>query len=220
MEINLGSALEDTLYVERRVFNRVNLVQGFDVFSSKLNTTLKGGGVPNSYSLDDVIINVGNKQKIQCDSNDKYLYFINLEHSALLDLNVVSQINLLSKLMVKCKSSIVIVVAEYNPAVIRSAAVEYFLNDAGVFIALDNVTFESAFTLDFSRHEFVKFDFKYVLRRINDVKFVDWLFYLRELGIKIITYNIERKDEYDLARALPFDFFVESTLEFSFGDSK
>lgn len=150
-------------------------------------------------------INIFKKSIITMESQ---AYFVNVERFSLMDQCVVKSLCMLNKRLKYFNSYLVVEITErhdvLSPYTIEA---EYILKDADILIALDDFSYDSVVILDDTRHDFIKLDMRYVKSNKNNKYFVDWLYNVNEIGIKLIAERVETKNDYLLAKSLPFNYF-------------
>ncbi|WP_326515522.1 EAL domain-containing protein [Shewanella sp. D64] len=135
-------------------------------------------------------------------------YFINVERFSLLDNHVVKSLCRLSQSFQRTGSTLVVEITERHIALSPyTIEAEYKLKEANILIALDDFTYDVHSELNAARHDYVKFDLRYIRDNRYFNTFVDWAFEIKELGVKIIVECVETEHDALLAHSLPFDYF-------------
>lgn len=139
---------------------------------------------------------------------ERQAYFVNVERFSLMDRSVVESLCTLNRRLSRFNSYLIVEITERNEGLSPyTIEAEYVLKDSDVLIALDDFTYESVVVLDDTRHDFLKLDMRYVNSKRGDQEFVNWLYDVSEIGIKIVAERVETKGDYLLAQSLPISYF-------------
>lgn len=156
-----------------------------------------------------LLIEIINKIYIyQQRNNTKGIYFfINIERFSLLDSVVIDKLCELNLFISKFNSKVVIELTERHIEINKYIVEAQFkLRDAGMYIALDNFTYQSGLLPSELICDFVKMDISYIKSMISQVWFIDWLYHMEEHGIKMVAERIETQQDYLLALSLPINY--------------
>ncbi|WP_276516358.1 EAL domain-containing protein [Shewanella sairae] len=140
-------------------------------------------------------------------SSMNYSYFLKVERFSLLDQYVVEKLCDLSRYIECFGSTLIVEITERHLQLYKyTIEGEYALKDAGAILALDGFTYESNIVLDVTRHDVIKLELSYVRESLAKAEFIEWLYTIKELGIKIVAKQVQTKEDYDLTLSLPFDY--------------
>ncbi|GIU33134.1 EAL domain-containing protein [Shewanella sp. MBTL60-007] len=135
-------------------------------------------------------------------------YFLNVERFSLMDRSVVESLCTLNRRLKRFNSFLIVEITERNEGLSPyTIEAEYVLKDSDVLIALDDFTYESAIVLDDTRHDFLKLDMRYINNNKENEQFIDWLYDVNQIGVKVIAERVETKIDYLLAQSLPISYF-------------
>lgn len=213
---NLNSPMCNHFHIGQNIMSRRGVFFGVELLSRPFNAL--GGREFDSYfsSLPQskhnlLLIEIINKiHSFQHStlSSVGYDYFVNVERFSLLDSVIVESLCSLSKAIESAGSRLVVEITERHEGLYNyTAESEYALKDSNALLALDDFTYDSCLVLDSTRHDFIKLDLRHVKENLKSNDFIDWLYLVKELGIKIVAERVEVKEDYNLALSLPFDYF-------------
>ncbi|WP_028766085.1 EAL domain-containing protein [Shewanella fidelis] len=194
---------------DKRLFAVEILNHPFDLIRKH---ELNDHGSPfSSFVYNSMLIELASKIN-QIQDFDKQFYFIKFERKYLLDNFIIAGLLELNKVLKAKKSELVL---ELNGSTLEESAelcdytteAEYRVKDSNVLIALGSFQYDSCVTIDDTKHDFVKLDMKHVNKMKDHKGFIDWLYFVSSLGIKLIAEKIENDEDFHFALSLPFEYF-------------
>lgn len=155
----------------------------------------------------------------EAQNTQPHYYFIRIETLSLMEPHVIRKLIKTNKMLKVHGGKIIIEVIERN-SITNSIklAILYQLIDSGIEIALNRYNPHILSSVKTSIYSFLKIDIMHIRRslEINEHKYLGLMLHLEQLhkyDIQIIITRINDREDFSLAKTLPFNFFHGSYFD-------